>query len=269
MPDLTATFKGGAPRREIDATFAQSPRWGTGITRRKISIAAHSGYVDGALEDHRHAMRCRLWHESGVVTRVESHFHRYTLNLCPGASVVLEELVGMQLDISPKSFFAGGRARRNCTHMLDLAWLCLRQAARGQGERIYEVNIPDSREGRMDGVLLRDGEEVLRWETRHGQIIAPQAYAGQGTLSGFVGWALDRSGLDGDELEAALVLQKGFFLSLGRQFDLPEGPVDQSEHQAVADACHGYAAATLSEAVRRKDQFRDFTEIPEDLLRFR
>lgn len=250
------------------AILKQSPRWGTGVGRRRIGMSASEGRVDGALEDHRHAMRCTLFHESGIVTRVESDFHRYTLNLCPGAATPLQELVGLPVNIPPREFFAGGRARRNCTHMLDLAWLCLRQAARGMGERLYDVVIPDGADGTMTGVLLRDGAEVLRWDTDNGIITAPARYAGQATLAGFIGWVLGQPGLDDEELEAALVLQKGFFLTLGRQYDLPTGPVSETQRPFVADSCFGYASATLDHAVRRPDQFRDFTDRADDLLRF-
>jgi hypothetical protein len=231
-------------------------------------MVAQDGVIDGALEDHRHAMSCRLFHEDGVVTRVESSFHRYTLNLCPSASRVLEELVGMPIGITPQEFFAGGRARRNCTHMLDLAWLCLRQAARGGGQRLYDMVIPDGPDGQMTGELFRDGELVLRWATENGRIVSPPAYAGQAMLAGFVGWVLTQPGIQGDELEAALVLQKGFFMTVGRQYELPAGPVTEDQRPFVADSCHGYAAATLPEAVRRPGQFKDFTDCADKLLRF-
>lgn len=250
------------------AILEQSPRWGTGVTRRRFRMSAQAHRVDGALEDNRHAMRCTLFHDQGVVTRVESEFLRYTLNLCAGASRPLEELVGMPLGIATRDFFAGGRARRNCTHMLDLAWLCLRQAARGEGERLYEVAVPDCLDGRMEGVAFRDGVEVLRWRTENGRITWPQRYAGQAMFAGFIGWVMDQQGIDEEELEAALVLQKGFFLTLGRQYDLPAGPITEAQRPFVADSCHGYAADTLDRAERRDDQFRDFTSNPEDLLRF-
>ena len=114
----------------------QAERWGKGATRRRIRLVAQAGRVDGDLEDHRHAMQCSIRHEAGTVTAVESQFHRYTLNHCGDAAGPLAELVGMPVDMTPQDFFAGGRARRNCTHMLDLAWLALRQAARGMGERV-------------------------------------------------------------------------------------------------------------------------------------
>ena len=88
-------------------------------------------------------------------------------------------------------------------------------------------------------------------------------------MSGFISWVFGESGLEGDVLEAALVMQKGFFMSTARQYELPAGPVTDAQRPFIEGTCFGYASERIGKAVRNGGMFRDFSETPEDLLRYR
>ncbi|WP_068088780.1 DUF2889 domain-containing protein [Novosphingobium rosa] len=249
------------------SAYTPAPAYGTGVYRRRIRLCAEADRVTAEMEDDPHAMRCRITHRGGIVTALEADFHRHPLTTCPGAHVPLGDLVGMAIDITAQGFFAGGRARQNCTHMLDLAWLAMRQAARGPGERLYAIDIADAVEDHARGVLRRDGEEILAWEVAGGGILSPAPFAGRPLLNGFVGWAL--AALEDDTMEAALVLQKGFFVADSRRVILPSGPILPEEYPALGGACFGFAMERIAAARRNNASRRDFTDRPEDLLAFR
>ncbi|WP_231639144.1 DUF2889 domain-containing protein [Sphingomonas profundi] len=226
------------------------------------------GLVLAELEDHAHGMRCRLRHDGAHVVDVEAEFIRYPLSTCLGADLPLRALVGEALGRTARDFFAGGRARVNCTHMFDLAWLASRHALRGARVRDYLMAVPDAPEGRTDVTLSRDGAEILRWRIEDDVITDPAPFAGRHLYRGFVSWALSAPELDDDLTESVLVLHKACFVSGARRFALASGPLEEAEKRATVGVCHGYAAATIDEAVRPKGTRRDFSDHPERLLRY-
>lgn len=246
----------------------QAPDWGTGVLRRAFRLRGFSGGVEAALEDMCHAMICTVRHDGNVVTSVEADFRRYTLQLCPGASEPLKQIVGMPLSTSTAQFFANGRARQNCTHMLDLAWLALRHASRGETEWLYEVEIPDALEGPVHGILRCNGKVVQDWIVERNVIVSPPALAGQALAGGFTRWLLSESGLPDQAVEECLVLHKGFFMTGARQFMIPEGPLSEEYRKSIAGACFGYAHERIDDAVGIPGMKRDFSHHPEKLLRF-
>ncbi|MCW1383604.1 DUF2889 domain-containing protein [Novosphingobium sp. KCTC 2891] len=250
------------------AGFAIAECWGKGTSRRSILLRGRDGRVDAALEDHRHAMFCSLFHDGVKVTAVESEFQRYSLTHCAGAAAPLAELVGMDIGISTGDFFAGGRARHNCTHMLDLAWMALRHCRRGNVDWLFEIDIPDAVSGPARGTLRRNGEEVLDWTVENNVIVAPARYAGRAMRGGFLRWAVDEAGLSDQEMEDCLVLHKGFFVVAARQFASPSGRQDPAFRKMVEGVCYGYAPERLDDAVSTEGMFRDFSDHPERLLRF-
>lgn len=248
--------------------MAAAADWGTGVTRRAFRLRGFADGVEAALEDMCHAMICTLRHDGKVVTSVEADFRRYTLKVCPGASEPLKQIVGMPLSTSTSDFFANGRARRNCTHMLDLAWLALRHSSRGETEWLYEVEIPDVLTGPVRGVLRRNGAIVQDWMVEHNVIVAPDMLAGHPLAGGFTRWITTAADLPELEVEECLVLHKGFFMTGARQFRIPQGPLPKAYRQAVVGACFGYAPERIEEAIGLTGMARDFSHHPEKLLRF-
>ena len=152
--------------------------------------------------------------------------------------------------------------------MLDLAWLASRHACRDKPVRLYEMDIPDAQNERTTATLRRDGVEVLAWRIESGIVTAPESFRGRHLYRGFVSWVLSRTDLDEDEIEAALVLQKGCFVSLARRVTFTPGPLSESEKKATAGLCYGFGIDRIDRAVRRGDQIRDFTDRPDRLLKY-
>lgn len=233
---------------------------------RRIRLTGSAGLVRVEMEDIAHAMVCSIAHDGARVTAVTPEFRRYPMNTCTGAGEPLQSIVGMAVGADFPTFFAGGRARRNCTHMLDLAWLGVVHAARGEVVRDYRMEMPDQVPGAGPIRLFRDGALLLAWQLDQEQIVAPPPFAGQPLFRGFTRWALEQ--LRGDLLEAALVLQKAWFVGTSRAYNMPEGPLSVQEQQLSVGACHGYGAERVAQAVRLTATRRDFTHHPERLLAF-
>lgn len=247
---------------------APSPTYGGGWSRRRVRLTGIPGVVLAELEDHAHAMRCRLHHADGRITAIEPDFHRVPLNTCPGAAIPLRELIGEPVGLPARAFFVGGRARRNCTHMFDLAWLASRQAARGEGSRTYAFDMRDSADETAELEARLDGRLLFRWRLEGDVIAEPAPFAGLNLFKGFATWLGDAPDLADEVIEAAMMAQKLRMIEAARQYILPPGLLGPRERQAVAGACHGYAAATIEEAFRPGDNHRDFSDQPERLLRF-
>lgn len=248
-----------------DEIFTISPDYGHGMMRRRIRLTAGDGMAFAELEDHAHAMRCRVLHDGEHITAIEPEFMRFPMSTCASAAGPIAELVGHPLAGGARAIFAKGRARRNCTHMLDLVWLAAAHACRG-GERIYDIEIPDSLDDRAYAELYRDGEKILRWELDGSTIIDPEPFAGRPLYAGLVSWALDT--LDDDMIEATFMLQKGCLITSARRYGLPTGPLSEQEKSVTVGACHGLGAERIDAALRQPGSQRDFTDHPERLLRF-
>ena len=253
-------------KKDFSEIFPAAPEYGSGMARRRIRLTGAPGQVLGELEDHAHGMRCLIQHDGHVVTAVTSEFRRIPMNTCLGAGEPLQALVGTPIGCDFGTFYRDGRARMNCTHMFDIAWLATAHAARGETVRTYDVEVPDEVDGASDVRLLRDGEVLLRWSIRNSIVEAPQALAGQHLFRGFTTWALAH--LDGDDLEAALVLQKGCFVAQARRWTIVPGPISAEEKVANVGVCHGFGRARIEGAERLDDTKRDFTDHPERLLKF-
>lgn len=220
-----------------------------------------------ALEDDAHGMVCRVEHDGARITALLPEFHRFPMNVCPGAAEPLRALIGMPLEVDHATFFGGGRTRQNCTHMFDLAWLAISHAKRSEVVREYLAEIPDEGVTARPTTLQRNGETVLRWQLQGTTVLDPAPFAGRDLFAGFTGWALRH--FTGDDLEAILVLQKGCFLAQSRRLVLSPGPLSPAEQSRYGGICFGYATERVGVAVRVERSRRDFTEHPERLLQFR
>lgn len=244
------------------------PDWGAGVTRRAIRLRGMPGRVEAALEDLRHAMICTVQHDGQVVTAVDADFRRYTLEACPQARAPLQAIVGLPLETATPAFFANGRARQNCTHMLDLAWLAMRHARRGAVEWLYDIEIPDAPAGPMRGTLRRNGTIVQDWTVADDVLLSPPQMVGQSLAGGFTSWLTKASGLADLAVEECLVLHKGFFMTGARRITMPEGPLPEDYRRWVTGRCFGYAAERIDSAVGMSGMARDFSNDADKLLRF-
>ena len=246
-------------------TFEESnPDFGKGALRRVVHLVAAPGVVHAGVEDAYHSFRLALHHDGQCVTRLEPGFVRFPLNTCASAGDPLQRLVGSRLDTSWRELVSTEHPRLHCTHLYDLTVLAMAHALRG-GQRSYAVVIPDELDAPVLSTVHRDGEQVIAWRTSRGTIVEPGPLAGQPLLKGFNLWA--RSLLAGDELEAATVLHKGYFVSRARPWDVEASagkPV--AHHEMMRDACHSYSEPRMSVAIRNRGNTLDTSDPKTPLL---
>lgn len=246
--------------------FALAPDYGSGIARRRIRLDGQPGQVLVEMEDIAHGMRCLIEHDGARVTAITPEFLRIPLTTCSGSRDPLQQVVGIAVGCDYRSFFADGRARRNCTHMLDLAWLGVMHALRGLAVRDYEIVVPDPTDGRATATLYRDGELVLEWLVENLIIQQPLDMAGLHLFRGFSYWALANT--EGDRQEALIVLQRGCFVAQARRFAIEPGSLTAGEQKLNGGLCYGFGLERIGTAERLGGTKRDFTHHPERLLKF-
>lgn len=211
----------------------------SGTFHRYISLdAPRSGRVDAEVRDEFHHFRVHLDHDGATVTDVEAESVRFPWSTCPGAAAPLRRVVGARLSPSPSAIGRHARARDNCTHMFDLCGLAMAHAAAGRRRRDYRASVPDPVEGRTVATLERDGEVVLRWELNDLRIVAPPPFAGRGISGGFIEFA--ENGFDSDGAEAALVLRRAVFVSIGRRENLKSIVVAGEMLPTMAGSCYTF-----------------------------
>ncbi|CCA92195.1 conserved hypothetical protein [Novosphingobium sp. PP1Y] len=251
------------PEAYPDLPYPANPDYGTGACRRRIVLNGSAGRVEGWLSDNFHEMTVTLEHDSSRVKRISGEMIRYPTTACPGASRVLDELVGIEVGTPSATLFAGGRARRNCTHLFDLAVLAVAHAERCEQERRYDILVPDTIEGQTKISVLRNQVTIHSWAVVDGWIVAPRELAGQPVGKGFAQWA--RELYSGDELEAALVLSRLNYLAVGRRW-LTETFTGEpiGRNAALHDVCYAYSKGLREHAVFRDGARQEFPEgIPE------
>ena len=211
-----------------------------GTFHRTIRLDAPDPHrVTGEVVDDFHHFRVDLGHDGRVVTSVAAEAVRFPWTTCPGAVGPLRGLVGAPLSPRASDLGRHARARENCTHMFDLGGLAIAHAAAGRRHREYHARVPDPRQGRTRAVLERDGEAVLSWEMEDGLITAPAPFTGRGIAGGFIQWADATFGVD--EAEAALVLRRAVFVSVGRGENLTAITVASQMLPMMAGSCYTFS----------------------------
>lgn len=251
---------GAAPRHLAE----RNPDFGQGVLRRRVQLIAGDGCVQAGVEDAYHSFRLMLRHDGQHVTALEPRFLRAPLSTCPSADVPLRGFIGMALDASWRQVVASQHPRQHCTHLHDLCTLAMAQALRG-GARRYDVAVPDEYPGPVWSTLHRNGELVLRWRTWKGTILEPAGLADRPLLRGFSAWANAR--FTGDELEAAVVMHKGYFVSRARRWNVEASagrPV--ADHDMMRGACHSYSEPQMSVAIRNRGTSIDTRDAATPLL---
>lgn len=184
--------------------------------------------------------------------------YRFPADTCPKAGAILEELCSLPVDIDPQALFAGGRARRNCTHLFDIAVLALTFIPKKEVERTFDFFIPDAHgpdrilRACVNGIVVHD------WRVEDEIITAPASLSGIDMARGFIGQMTKV--MSGVDLETALMLQKSLHVARGRL-----RISDQSPGRSLADAvdmlgaCYTYSQPRFSVAVEVGGYIRDFS----------
>lgn len=176
--------------------------------RRVIRVEPGVDDVVAMLEDDLHCMAVRLRHDGVTVLAVEPLTDRAPWNICPNAQgALVDTFTGVALaDVTARR-----DKKQNCTHLHDLAVLAAAHA--GDGKPLeYRVYASDPRNRERVLEIRRDGRRLHRWVERGGVLAEPEAIAGQ-TLLTLRDWI---AGLNGEEQEAARLLQWGSLVAHGR-----------------------------------------------------
>jgi len=202
-------------------------------------------------------MWVELRHRDGTVSAIDGGFHRWPTTGCLGAAGILQELVGSSIATTREELVAGGRARRHCTHLYDLALLSLAMAGRPAGDRVWDAVVPDAIDGRTIASIALDGAEVVRWPLQ-GQVIVPAGDEPQSLLAGFTPWASAR--YSGDALEGALILRMAAFTARARAHITDDQPRPLRDFPERRGACHAYSPPQVDRAVHRLNVVSDFSD---------
>lgn len=244
-----------------------NPDYGHGIFRRRIKLENFDPYVLAELEDCNHGFRLRLYHDHKAVTAIEVETLRYPLSTCSNAGEPLQALIGCELTTKINRILKHTRPRDNCTHLFDLASLAIAHATRSQQCRIYDIEVPDSTSDSSELLIRRNDELIHHWQARDHNIYAPQVLRDKPLMKGFYLWVFKQ--FDDEELEAALALQKGYFVSRARHIDLnASAGMAASGDKFMLGACYTYSPAVVGNAIREANSVRDFSDCPEQLLQF-
>jgi hypothetical protein len=241
-----------------------------GSYRRRIRLVVTApGAVDGALEDDFHHFSVHLQHDGGVVSSVEAAAHRWPWTTCPDAATPLRVLAGMELELSCLAVGAHADPKQQCTHMFDLAGLCVAHAARGGAvgtTRQYDLEIPArAQEGPPTLVRCwRDGVLVHEWTLERRACVAPEPYASAPWRGGFLRWADET--LDPDDAESAIVLRRACDIGMGRGMDLDAVDAAAEMEPVMLGVCFTMQPRQIRLALRNKGTVRDFDAHPEALL---
>lgn len=250
----------------LSRVYPPAADYGKKAAWRRIRMTGRGNEVLVEMEDLAHGMTCVVEHDGQRVTSLRPGFRRVPMTTCAGAGEPLRAVIGMPIGSDFSTFFASGRARQNCTHMFDLAWLGVVHATRGEAVREYLMEVPDDSDQGRPATLRRDGCVALQWRLDDSTVLDPSPFAGRHLFRGFTSWAV--ANFQGDDLEAILVLQKACFVAQSRRFELPSGPLAEAEQQINAGVCYGYGHERVAQAVRLEGTRRDFTDHPERLLKF-
>lgn len=236
-----------------------------GPYRRRIRlVTVADGAVDGELEDDFHHFGVVLRHDGGRVVSVEGRAIRWPWTTCPDAVGPLHALEGMPLSLRCTAIASYAEPRANCTHLFDVAGLCVTHAARGTARRVYDAEIPRPVDGESRVRLWRDGELALDWRLMDGAVVGAPPYSDVPWDGGFMRWADET--LDPDTAEAAIVLRRACTIGSGRGMDLDRIDRATELEKIMAGVCYTMQPDQIRVALRNKDSMRDFADHPERLL---
>ncbi|MER3452550.1 MAG: hypothetical protein C4344_02370 [Acidimicrobiia bacterium] len=227
-----------------------------GAYHRSIELTSPSpSEVAAELEDDFHHFRVWLGHDGERVVTVGAEAVRYPWTTCPGARAELLALVGVPLATDCTAIARHLPARRNCTHMYDLAGLALAHAGLRRPDRRYDIEVPDrDPDGRTRAVLLRDGVELLTWDLCWHEIEGPLPWRGAPLRRGFIAWV--RANLDPEVAEAAIVLRRAVAISFGRMMDLDVYERASELGETMLGTCYTFSPELIGAALRVKGSTR-------------
>ncbi|MFN8036745.1 MAG: DUF2889 domain-containing protein [Acidimicrobiia bacterium] len=236
-----------------------------GSYRRRIRlVSTEPGTVVGDLEDDFHRFRVTLRHGDGAVRSVRAESLRFPWSACPAAADPLHGLEGMTLATRFTAAMERLNPRRTCTHMFDLAALCITHAARETARRQYDLEVPPRDGHRIEPRLWRDGGLLLHFVLEERELVSPPPYSDVPWRGGFIQWA--DGALDPETAEAAIVLRRASEIGMGRGMDLDTLDTAESLLPIMSGSCFTMQPGVAEHATRNKVSIRDYGDDPDGLL---
>jgi len=260
-----------------------NPDYGNGCLRRMVllrkktdlSRTAEQGQqiVIAELEDNCHQFRVRLFHDGNKVCAVNGDALRFPNDTCPGSVDLLRRLVGVTLDDGPGAFAKNTNPREFCTHLFDLACLAYTHASRPLSSfagdtRLYHAIVKDEDEdGISDTLVLINEKPVIHWHLKNHVVQDEGIAKGANVHSGFTRWATAH--LQGDELEAGILLAKTNFVAMSRRVDTEKVAGTQLVKGIMPkDICYTYRSPVMENAHHLHNSTVDYSHKPDAMLKF-
>lgn len=245
-----------------------NPYYGDGMYRRRVRLQnLDKNTVLAEMEDDQHGFRITLQHDGNAITAIQSESLRVPMTTCSGAGEVLAKLAGVPLSDSPRSLAAHSNPRSHCTHQFDLLGLAITHALRDKVVRQYDVAIHDAVDGVQRVVGEIDGVTAFDWQLRGHVIETEGVWQSVNVQKGFAQWA--ELNLSADQLELALVVQRGMLVSTTRRVLIePMDGMGLLDDPMTKGVCYSYSEPMIQDAIRYGSNNRNFTHAPEQLLRF-
>ena len=253
--------------RSAQEVLPPNPDYGSGVFRRRIFLRREAQTVLAKLEDCSHAMRVCLSHDDHTITDVYGEVLRAPINTCPSAPEALRDFIGQKLHSDPGHFVKHVDARAQCTHLHDMTSLAAAQALCAEPESRIDIEVADEQDGIIDAQIFLNSEQIHHWQLRGDRIESPDTLYRRPLYKGFIAWVLDS--FEGKERVCALALQRGVMVSNARRWDMNAAygqPAD--DFGPGKNVCYSYSESRIHTARRSEDSVRDFTDCPEQLLRF-
>lgn len=241
------------------ARFPLNPDYGSGCYRRLLSFYVLDGAVLGTIDDSHHAMWLLLRHDGQRIESVEADIGRGPATSCRGSASGLQSLIGLPFQADGHAAMALLDCVQNCTHLSDLALWSLRVAQREPvGSRVeYRIRVEDDGGAPFRIEIAKDGRTIHSWLVSGNGVLAPAPLTSMPLLRGFMAKA--RAHFQHDSLEAAIMLQRGFWVARGRRHIVDAAPVPLTFYEDMEDACYSYAGEQWRTATSHVDYVRDVT----------
>lgn len=217
---------------------------------RRIRLFPAPGRIIAGLEDNLHRFAMELSHNGRDVADVRMRTERYPWTTCADAAAFLrQQIVGKRLDeLAELNCF------EHCTHLFELAILCAAHT-HDMAPTQYDLHVEDWAGDRTRVLLQIDGRHVLDLLVKGQLVDTPGAWFGRDLLR-FSQWRKD---LDAADAEAAMLVGRAVYVSLGRASTIVERATDRGPR--VLGVCFSYQPQRVQEAVRMPHSRREFSDL--------
>lgn len=248
-----------------------------GTGRRKFRLAILDNHsAEGWLEDDFHHFGVVIQHHDNIITDVTMTAARVPWSACPGAAEPLKALIGKPLVSRCADIGTLIDMRLQCTHVFDLTGLLIAHIA-NQHTRpsvyVYHVEIPDrpltgeeyqlASFGPGTAKLTLNDLTVMTWQIDGEYIKAPAPFRNISLDRGFRSWT---DNLPLPEAEYANILRRAIVVTAARAINSDDYPTASA--MAHKTLCHTFQPGRMEIATRHFGNVKDYSEHPEQMLRF-